>query len=169
MEQFWTIFNTKNFSLCHNPSLTVQEVEISKGHEDGEKWWVTIWSTKSKWDGIGPDKPGYLVRMRVFLQSSVENLGATWLDVLFCTHERFCWIQSYMLFLFCCNNDDVIMCSGLNSYSSFTINTALSRKILENTYCFWIQGFNTASQVLLFHNNTVSSIDYTLERVLEWF
>ena len=35
-------------------SLTVQEVEISKEHEDGKKWLIITWSTKSEWDGIGP-------------------------------------------------------------------------------------------------------------------
>jgi len=42
MEWFWTLFNTKNFVLHSYPSLTVQEVEISKEHEDGKKWWLLI-------------------------------------------------------------------------------------------------------------------------------
>ena len=40
MEEFWTLFNMKNFVLHLYPSLTLQEVEISKEHEVGEKWWV---------------------------------------------------------------------------------------------------------------------------------
>jgi len=48
-----------NFLLRHYPSLTVQEVELSKEHEDGEKQWVITWSTKSEGDGIGPVKPAH--------------------------------------------------------------------------------------------------------------
>ena len=68
------VLNTKNFVLCRYPSLTVQEVVISK---DGEKRWVITWSTKSEWDDIGS------VKARVFLQGSVENLAATRPDLLF--------------------------------------------------------------------------------------
>ena len=31
-----------SFYICSYTSLTVQEVEISKEHEDGEKWWFLI-------------------------------------------------------------------------------------------------------------------------------
>ena len=113
-EQFWTLFGTKNFVLCCFPSLTVQEVQISREHVDGEKRWVISlkgvalvqWS-QCTW---------FLVMMRVFFEGSVENLAATWPDVLFIVHtidSAFTTgrIWSYMLFHFRCNNDAVIMCS----------------------------------------------------------
>ena len=54
--------------------------------------------------------------VRVFFQGSAENLAAMWLDVLFIVHAKdsaftMRRIQSYMLFFFHCNNNDVIMCS----------------------------------------------------------
>jgi len=36
MEWFVTIVDTKNFVLCRYPSLKVQEIEISREHEDEE-------------------------------------------------------------------------------------------------------------------------------------
>ena len=53
-EWFLTLVDAKNFVLCWYPSLTVQDVEISREDElsddDGEKRWVTAWSGS----GIGP-------------------------------------------------------------------------------------------------------------------
>ena len=113
-EQFWTLFGTKNFVLCCFPSLTVQEVQISREHVDGEKRWVISlkgvalvqWS-QCTW---------FLVMMRVFFEGSVENLAATWPDVLFIVHTidsafTTSRIRTYTLFLFCRNNNAVIMCS----------------------------------------------------------
>ena len=56
----------------------------------------------------------YLAMMRVFLQGSVENVAANQPDMLFIVHTEdsavtTCRIRSYMLFPFCCNNNDVIM------------------------------------------------------------
>jgi len=50
--------------------LTVQEVEISREHEDGEKLWDITWTTKSEGGGIGPVKPVHmiLVTTRVFFE-----------------------------------------------------------------------------------------------------
>jgi len=49
------LFYANNFT-CWYPSLTVQVVEIHREDEDGEKWWVTAWST-FEWSGIGSVKP----------------------------------------------------------------------------------------------------------------
>jgi len=54
-------YRHEKFILCHHPSLTVQEVEISREHEDREKQWVITWSMKSKEGGIGPVKPVHIV------------------------------------------------------------------------------------------------------------
>ena len=51
------IFNMKNFVLHHYPSLTVQEVDMSTEHEDGEKWWGITRTMKSEVGDIGPVKP----------------------------------------------------------------------------------------------------------------
>jgi len=55
MEQFLILIDTKNFVIHHYPSLTVQEVEISREDE------VVTWSTKSEGSGIGPVKPVHMV------------------------------------------------------------------------------------------------------------
>jgi len=91
-----TVIDTKNFVLRHYPSLTVQEVEISREHEDGEKRWVITWPMKFEGGDIDPVKPvhvvfrrtWYLVTMRVFFQGSVESLAATRPDMLFIVHMK---------------------------------------------------------------------------------
>lgn len=56
-----------------------------------------------------------IVTMRVFFQASVENVAAMWPDVVFKINARVYasprveYEVVYMLFLFLCNNDDVIM------------------------------------------------------------
>ena len=51
-ERFLTLIDAKNFVLPWYPSLTVQDVEISREDEE-----VTAWSTLFEWSGIGPAKP----------------------------------------------------------------------------------------------------------------
>jgi len=93
-EQFWTVFDTKNFVLCCFPSLTVQEVQISREHVDGEKRWVIIWSTKSEGCGIGPVKPMHMVfsddesfLWRFCWKLSCNTTGCA----IYSTHDRFCF------------------------------------------------------------------------------
>jgi len=85
----------KNFVLHHYPSLTVQEVEITREQEDGEKRSVITWSMKYEVGEIGPVKPSHMVfsgEERVFSQGSIENLAAMQSDVLFTVHaKRFCF------------------------------------------------------------------------------
>jgi len=56
-----TLIETKNFVLCHYPSLTVQEVYISREHENREKQWVITWTAESEGGNIGPVKPVRMV------------------------------------------------------------------------------------------------------------
>jgi len=70
-----TLIDRKNFTLCCYPSLTVQEVKISREHEDREKRCIITWFMKSEVGDIGPVEPAHmlLVTTRVFFQDSVET------------------------------------------------------------------------------------------------
>ena len=109
----------RHAELCFTSRLTVQEVKISREYENREKWLVVTWSTKSEEGCIGPVGTVHMVfsdNESFLVKTSVENLAATQLDVPFVVHTKGSAfttgrIQSYTLFLFRRNNDDVIMWS----------------------------------------------------------
>ena len=76
-------YYAKNFILCWYPSLTVQVVEISREDEDGEKWWVTAWSTLFEWSGIGPIKPE-----RVVFSDNSSSFTRFWLQC-----DQMCYLE----------------------------------------------------------------------------
>jgi len=61
MKWLMTLIDTKNFVLHCYPSLTVQEANISREHENWEKQWVITWTTESEGGNIGPVKPVHMV------------------------------------------------------------------------------------------------------------
>ena len=87
VEQFWSLYDTKNFiSRCYT-SLTIQEVAISREHEDVEKWWINTWSMKCEGGSIGPFKAVHMAFSGN--GSSVEsNMTGC---VTYSTHERVCF------------------------------------------------------------------------------
>ena len=57
-DSYW---HEEHFVLRRYPSLTVQEVNISREHENQEKQWVITWTTESEGGNIGPVKPVHMV------------------------------------------------------------------------------------------------------------